>query len=450
LRHRTQTLRSRIILAFTAAGLVLCSVFALATYSIARGYLQQQRHRGVLRQAYIDANFLRDRLTTSGTTIADAVAALNPEGATAVLVERGGRWSSSKLGVGPKAVPFQVQRQAGLGRVAYAPTRVGDAAGLAVGVPVPGVGVIVYEITPLTEMQATLRVLSAVLSAGTLLGAVTALLVGLWARRRILKPLAPITSTAAAIAGGDLDRRLPATDDPDLVTMVGSFNSMVDALQQRIERDTRFTADVSHELRSPLTTLVGSVEMLNARAATLPRRIQEIIDLITAELDRFHRLLESLLDLARADAGADIAPRRVDVVELVAQVLRQSGRRHELLDAEGPAAVMGDRLQLERAVVNLLDNADRHGGGTERAGVRAEDGQVWITVDDGGPGIAPADRDRVFERFATGGGPRRSGSGSGLGLALVHEIARIHHGAVWCTDSPAGGARLVLRMPEAR
>jgi signal transduction histidine kinase len=232
--------------------------------------------------------------------------------------------------------------------------------------------------------------------------------------------------------------------------MVGSFNSMVDALQQRIERDARFAADVSHELRSPLTTLVASMDLLQARSSTLPARVQEIIGLVSAELDRFHHLLEALLDLARGDGripDEDAEP--VDMASLVGEALRRSGRPAELLrTTEGPAVVTGDRIRLERAVTNLLDNADRHGRGAVRVSVRRADGAVWILVDDAGPGVPVEDRERVFERFATGGGPRRSGSGTGLGLALVHETARAHSGSVWCTASPAGGARFVLRLPE--
>jgi two-component system sensor histidine kinase MtrB len=432
-------------------GLGVCLFFATTTYSIAREYLTEQRYRVVLRQAYADANFLRSRLATTGTRAADALAALSPEGATAVLVERNGRWSSSVLGAGPDIVPATVRRGAAAGQVAYAPARFEGGPALAVGIPLADVGAVVYEVASLTELQTTLRVLSTVLSAGTVAAAGLATVLGLWARRRILQPLAPLATTAAAIASGDLERRLPGTDDPDLVTMVGSFNTMVDALQQRIERDARFAADVSHELRSPLTTLVASVDLLNARAESLPARSRELLALVTAELERFQRLLESLLELARSEAGAHGPDaERIDMAALVAQVLRQSGRPVGLLHTTGEAAVVaGDRVRLERAIANLLDNADRHGGGAVRVDVERDGDAVWITVDDAGPGIPTADRERIFERFATGGGPRRSGSGAGLGLALVEETARAHAGSAWCTDSPAGGARLVFRLPEA-
>lgn len=447
----TGTLRSRIFATLAVGGFAISGLFAGATYSIARGYLTEQRHRVVLRQTYADADFLRHQLGTTGTSPAEALAALSAAGALAVLVEQDGRWSSSALDVGPDVLPAEVRRRAGEGEVVYAPTRAAGGPALAVGVPLPGVHAVMFEVAPLTELRTTLRLLSMVLSAGTVVATGLAVLVGLWARRRILQPLDHIAATAAAISGGDLDRRLPGTDDPDLVTMVASFNSMVDALRQRLERDARFAADVSHELRSPLTTLVGSVDLLNARSGELTPRAREILRLVTDELDRFQRLLEGLLDLARGDAGVNhLSFEPTDLATLVAEVLRRSRRPADLLEADGETLVRGDRQSLERVVRNLLDNADRHGGGAVRVSVTGASADVLLSVDDAGPGIPAGDRDRVFERFATGGGPRRSGSGSGLGLALVRETARRHGGAVWCAESSAGGARFVLRLPAAQ
>jgi two-component system sensor histidine kinase MtrB len=446
----TRTLRSRIVLALTVGGLAVCAVFALATYSVSREYLLNFRQHSVLRQAYVDANFLRAQLATAGVTPAQALAALSPAGSTSVLVRHQGTWSSSVLDVGPDAVPPSLLAAADRGTVGYVPTRTGEGPALAVAVPLIGDGVTVYEIAPLVELQTTLTLLMTILSIGTFVGTALAAVVGLWARQRVLRPLDPVASTAAAIAAGDLERRLPGTADPDLVTIVGAFNSMVEVLQQRIERDARFAADVSHELRSPLTTLVGSVDLLNARAAALPERSRQLLCLVTEELGRFQRLLEDLLELARYDAvGPTVRREPVDLAELVVDVLVRSGHPPDLLEVAGADAtvVSANRMMLERAVANLLDNADRHAGGPTRVGISCREDALWITVDDAGPGILPEDRERVFERFATGRGPRRSRSGVGLGLALVDETARGHGGAAWCVDSPEGGARMILRLP---
>ena len=370
-----------------------------------------------------------------------------------MVLQRGGHWFSSSLDTDSGSIPASLRARADAGDVAFVPTDRAGGPALAVAVPLPSVDAVVYEVAPLTELQSTLRILSIVLSGGTLAGAALAGLLGLWAARRVLRPLDPLASTAAAIASGDLARRLPSTDDPDLVTMVGSFNSMIDALQARIERDARFAADVSHELRSPLTTLVGSVDLLNGRADELPPRSRQALDLLTVDLGRFRRMLDDLLELARTGpAGTPSDGEALDLHELVQHVLLRTGRPASLLrPAASSALVRGDKLRLERALTNLLDNAERHAGGVTAVELQSDETSVTITVDDEGPGVPPPDRERIFERFATGGAGRGSGTGTGLGLALVQETARSHGGAVWCAPPPSGrGARFLLRLPAAR
>ncbi|MCF6746422.1 HAMP domain-containing histidine kinase, partial [Blastococcus sp. KM273128] len=276
---------------------------------------------------------------------------------------------------------------------------------------------------------------------------------GVWASRRAVSPLEQVAGAATRIAGGELSTRLPPTGDPDLVGIVAAFNSMVDALAARIERDARFVGDVSHELRSPLTSLTTSVEVLATRREELPPRAQQALALVEGQVTRLRVTLDDLLELAWMD-GADHGPDAVPVplAALVREVLEGTGRPVDLLEA-GPGegtTVLGDKSRLERAVRNLLDNADRYGGGPERVAVRRCEGSVLVTVDDAGPGVAPLDRERIFERFARApGSARRSLPGAGLGLAIVAETAAQHGGAAWCEASPCGGARFVLSLPAA-
>nr|WP_269204468.1 HAMP domain-containing sensor histidine kinase [Motilibacter deserti] len=318
-----------------------------------------------------------------------------------------------------------------------------------VAIPVPSVDAVVYEVSPLAELRTTLRALAVVLGAGAAVATLLAAVLGLRASRGVLRPLDPMAGTAAAIASGELSRRLPRTDDPDLATIVGSFNSMVDALQQRIERDTRFAADVSHELRSPLTTLVGSVDVLVSYRDQLPARSVRALDLVTAELDRLRMLLEDLIELSRADPEAvRKAARPLDLRELVEAALVADGDSPALLRAaSGPFVVEGDPRALRGVVTNLLHNADRHGGGVVGVSLERADGSVLLAVEDAGPGVPVAERERVFERFATLGGARGSASSTGLGLALVRETVEAHGGAVWCSARPQGGARFVVSLP---
>jgi signal transduction histidine kinase len=306
-----------------------------------------------------------------------------------------------------------------------------------------------YEVAPLLELDGTLRLLSSILGGGALLATTAGALLGAWASRSVVTPLNRVAVTAASIAGGELSSRLPATEDPELATIVGSFNSMVDTLQQRINRDARLAADVSHELRSPLTTLVGSVDLLNARRDELPARSRRVLDLVTADLERFRRLLDDLLELARADAGLDRPTAVVELDQLLRQVLGEVGHETSMLKAPVGVRVVADKPRLSRLFRNLFENADTHGGGLTGVEVTRAEDAILVSVDDSGPGIRPEDRERMFERFATGATKRGSSSGTGLGLALVAETATAHGGAVWCTTSPTGGARFVVRLPEA-
>jgi signal transduction histidine kinase len=444
-------LRARIVVAFAAGALLVSAVLVVTTFLLARGYLLEQRERTATRAAFVDADLLRSRLETAGTEVADTVSGL-PSGSADVVVRSGGAWYSSGLDVGARDVPASLRDVVGSGSAGRVRVSSADGPRLVIGVPVPAADLEFYEVVPLGELQAVLGTLAAVLGAGALTATAAGAGFGVWASRRVVQPLDQVAGAAGRIAAGELTTRLPATEDPDLVAIVGSFNTMVDALAARIERDARFVGDVSHELRSPLTSLTTSVEVLGARREQLSPRSREALELVEHQLVRFRATLDDLLELARLDndpAGEEQPP--VAVGALVREVLAASGRPVELLrtDDEERTVVRGDKLQLERAVRNLLDNADRHAGGACCVQVRRHEGSVALTVDDAGPGVPPADRERIFERFVRGPhGARGSLPGAGLGLAIVAETAARHGGAAWCSGSPCGGARMSLSLPS--
>jgi len=214
-----------------------------------------------------------------------------------------------------------------------------------------------------------------------------------------------------------------------------------------------FVANVSHELRTPLTALVTSVEVLQRRRHELTERSRQALDLIDRDLHRFQRALEDLLELGRLESGAaGSVLTTVDLPDLVRHALESSGRQADLLTVNaraGDTQVTVDKARISRALVNLFENADRHGGGLTAVSVSASDGYVEVAVDDEGPGVPPADRDRIFDRFVRGGS-RGSLPGTGLGLSLVAETVRAHDGHTWCGSGPHGpGARFVIRLPAA-
>jgi signal transduction histidine kinase len=447
-RLRPRSLRARTILYLGAGTMLVAVVFAVATYLLARSYLLDMRVQGVERRATIDARLVTSRLE-SGTGEPEVLAALDPLSSSAVLIHRSGRWFSSSLDVGAASVPPALLSLAQSGRPGYQVVDGPAGETVVVGMPLHSAGAgELFEVAPLDDLVRSLSILGFILTIGTVVAAAAGVGIGVWSSRRVLEPLDGVATAAAQIAGGQLGRRLEPTDDPDLVTIVGSFNSMVDALQTRIERDAAFAADVSHELRTPLTTLVAAVDVLQARADQMTSVQRQALDLTAAELERFRRLLDELIELARFDAGLPGEERHpVDLRELVVQSLGRHGLSADIVSGDVDALVTADRTRLERAFANLVDNADAYGGGVVAVELVREGDGVCVFVDDAGPGVPLADRERIFGRFATSGGARGSARGTGLGLAIVRETATSLGGDVWCTDRPGGGARFVLRLP---
>lgn len=446
-------LRTAIMLAFAVGGLVLSAAMALGTYLASRHYLIDQREHTALRQAYTDASFVRDGLLTSGAEVSDVLGALSPPADATIIVRRGDRWFSSSLRVGEDDIPQQLLDAAADGSASMAWQRGPDGPALMVEVPLPAVGAQYYERVSTRELADTLDALRIVLAVFAALTAMAAAALGGWAARRVVAPLDAVAGAAARIASGSLDTRLASTDDPDLTTIVASFNSMVDALHERIERDARFAADVSHELRSPLTALVTSVEVLGRRRDELPDRAQQALTLIARDLARFQRAVEDLLDLGRLEAGAAaLVLETIDARDLLMHAAEATGVPAELLrlpPSPVPSTmVRADKTAIHRAVVNLLENAQRHGGGVTEVALEARPGSVVVTIDDHGPGVVEEDRIRIFDRFVRGGS-RGSLPGTGLGLSIVAETVRAHGGAVWGTSRPDGpGARFVMQLPS--
>lgn len=447
-------LRSSVTASFALGALLLSVALSLGTYLSARQLLVEQRERTALRQAYADAALVRDGLATAGISVGEALGAVAPPAGASMYVHRDDEWYSSSLDQSGEALTAVVRPTVDEGSVGLGWTARTDPRAVVVGIPLPSVGAQYFEVAVAEELDATLRTLAVALAVGAGLTTVAGAALGRVASGRVLAPLRDVAGAARDISAGDLGRRLRGSDDPDLRVLVDSFNHMVVALHERIERDARFAADVSHELRTPVTTLTTSLALLE-RAKDLSPQAQRAVRLMADELARFRQALEDLLALGRLEAGIDtsaLVP--TDARDLVHHALAASGRAPDLLATEHDGAgtpapiVVVDRPQVVRALVNLFRNADLHGGGLVRVVVAAGDGHVDIRVADHGPGVAPADRERIFERFARAGGTK-TGTGSGLGLSIVAETAHRHGGTVWCGESSGGGAELVVRLPLA-
>ena len=440
-------LRASVTTSFAAGALLLSAFLAAGTYFVVRHYLIDQRERTAVRQAFADASYVRDGLLTSGARVSDVLGDASPPADSTIVVHRRGLWFSSSLQPHVDDVPATARDTVENGAAMTVWTRTSQGPAIVVGVPLRAIDAEFYEIAEPAELTGTLDTLRIVLTALALATAIGGALLGRAAARRVVAPLDEVASAAARISAGELSTRLPSTDDPDLATIVGSFNAMVEALDDRIRRDARFAADISHELRSPLTTLVTSMSVLQRRRADLPERSQQALDLVAVELERFRRSLEDLLELGRLDAGVALQSLTdVDLRDLVQHVLADGHRRTRPTVPDEPLVVRVDKEQVSRALVNLFDNADLHAGGLVAVSLERAGDSALVLVDDAGPGVPEAERERIFERFARAGS-RGSRRGTGLGLSLVAETMHALGGNVGCADRPGGGARFVVRLP---
>lgn len=444
-------LRSTVTLTFALASLVLATLMSLGTYLVARTYLIDQRIQSASRQAYADATYVRSGLLTSGREVSEVLEMASPPSGTTVLVHRYGVWYSSSLTRSTAVVPPELIEITDAGGVAAIWTRVDDQPAIAIGVPLPAANATYFEVSSALELERTLRILARVLALSTLITVTVGALLGRWAAGRLILPVREVAEASARIAGGEITTRLRPSSDPDLATIATSFNQMLDVLAERMEREARFTADVAHELRSPLTTLTTTVQLMEGRRDELPSSAQQALDLMSGELTRFRRMLEDLLELGRLDSG-DVAHRATvhEVEALVRETITLAGHDPaELLHIEGgPWRAELDRGHLSRALMNLIINADLHGDGVLDVRLRGDEENVLIEVHDNGPGVPEAERERVFDRFVRGGS-RGSRPGAGLGLSLVAETVRALDGTVTVGDSPLGGAVFTVSLPRA-
>ncbi|MFI5610446.1 ATP-binding protein [Amycolatopsis sp. NPDC051903] len=275
------------------------------------------------------------------------------------------------------------------------------------------------------------------------------------------RPLREMTAAARAMAKGDYPRRIRATARDEVGSLANAFNQMAADLATADQQRRELIANVSHELRTPITALNGVLENLVDGVAS-----PDTATLRTAlhQTERLGRLVTELLDLSRIDAGTlplDLS--RVDLEELLAEVAAEAeamaaaagrGVRFDVSVSPPGAAVTADRERLYQVVVNLLENAARHGpaGGSVEVRAVVRPGEARIEVRDEGPGIPAADRDRVFERFTRG--ERAGGGGTGLGLAIARWVVELHGGTIGVVE-PAGvvvpgatpGCRIRVTLP---
>lgn len=331
---------------------------------------------------------------------------------------------------------------------------------------VPQVGQ--YELFLLFNLEnqsKTLQIVSnSLIGTGSALVLLVALVTTLVVRQ-VVRPVREAAKTAEALASGDLGKRMDVHGDDEIARLGSAFNEMANSLQMQINRlenlsnvQQRFVGDVTHELRTPLTTLRMAAGLIHSSKKSFDPTLQRSVELMMMQLDRFERLLEDLLEISRFDAEvAAIEPVEFDICNVISKsiddlrmVASDVGIHIELDRPADSIYIKGDIRRVERIMRNLLTNAIDHAEGKPiNVMVRQDDHSVAVSVRDHGIGLDKESALRVFDRFWRADPSRaRTRGGTGLGLSMALEDARLHNGELEVYGEPGKGANFVLTLPK--
>jgi len=441
---RLRSLNARLTLAAIAAVLLAVVILGVGARLIVSNKLNSSLDDSLHNRAAQVAH-----LAVSAPAVLDSPGALeSPVSGRQLSVEvldRNGAIVARSLALGAKLLPRGPEvRAAAAGRTSFADAELGDEPLRVFAAPIadaggPAAGGVVIVAASTADIEDTVHELNLLLllvGAGAVLaGGVAAALL----TRRTTAPLRALSSSAAEIErSGDTATRLATPENPEEIgDLARTLNAMLAAIESSRERERRLLADASHEMRTPLTALIGNVDYLAKHGAS-----DEVIAEVRGDARRLKRLVGDLLALERESAAA--APQRpVRLDQLVAQV--GEGRPGVRTEVAGPATVIGEEDALARSIENLLENAAVHGppGGEVDLSLQVENGVARVVVTDEGEGFAPGEEELAFERFWRSDRSRER-DGSGIGLAIVKATAERHGGTV-----RAEGSTVTLTLPVA-
>ena len=438
-----RSLRTRSVAASALAILLALVVVGVGVNLLVSRHLHRSLDRTLRARAVQVA-----QLSAAAPAVLTTPGALDsPLGGTQLIVEvvdKHGRIVVRSLSLGGRVLPVTTLVRAAIdhGRAGYAEAELGGEKVRVYTAPLANFGgsaaggavVVAASTHDLEETLASVRLI--VLLSGLAAAALAAVAVALLLRRA-LRPLGDLAEAATEIERtGDPRRRLPEPSSTDEVgRLAETLNRMLAGLERARESERRFLADASHELRTPLTALRGNVAYL-ARHGAQPELVREL----EHDADRLARLADDLLVLSREESAG--APREEVRLDELARAAAADGSVE--VEAPDAVAVRGDRAALERALANLIQNAQRYGptGGRITVSAESSDGLARLTVADEGPGLDESEAERAFQRFWRGG---HGGPGSGLGLPIVRATAERHGGRAY-----ARGSRFTIELPALR
>jgi len=454
---KMRSISTKLILAFLSIGIVSAAVIFITA-------------RWNTRQEFI--NFLSDQTQSNIVTELTNYYQTNGSWAGAEIV-----FNRSEPLQGPgfdpgrpsRRIPFTLTDENGSVLIANERYRIGDkvsASDLKLGIAIAENGKAIGVLVPLrTPFQGNPRELEFIerinltLFYGALIGAVIALLLGVLLSRTLTRPIRELTDAAHAISQGELSQQVSVRSKDELGELAQAFNKMSNELSRSVNARKQMTADIAHELRTPLSLILGHAEAVHD--GILPPT-RENFEIIREEAERLEHLVNDLRTLSLADAGElTIAPQIIEPQKLLLEVASlyqyQSQSKNISLDLDIAAplsTIEVDPGRMAQVLTNIMDNALRHtpNGGRISLSATESGNQIEFAVQDSGPGIKAEDVDRIFERFyRTDSSRQRDGAepgGSGLGLPIAKSIVQVH-GRQLSAESEAGkGLRIIISLPK--
>jgi two-component system, OmpR family, sensor histidine kinase MprB len=446
--HYRRSLASRVILMTTMAVCFAVALVALGAYVTVKMSLQSSLDNSLTERAHRAASnttlvtLTHDQVPSWATGAADVRIFLVSADGSAVTTDAAG----PQVPLGEPEIAVATRDSGSSIRTVV--WRGSDYRVVAVPYVQPYALVLAQNMAP---QERVLKKLGAVMLLFGLAGVIGAAAAGWAVARNGLRPVRRLTRNVERIARTEVLQPLPVEGDDEIARLATAFNDMLIAVSASRDRQRRLVADAGHELRTPLTSLRTNLDLLlqaDATGGLDDTARAELLDDVRAQIEEMSTLVGDLVELARDEPLRPVVE-QVDLAEVVDRAISRARRRGADLAFEvdtEPWWVAGESASLERAVTNLLDNAVKWSpaGGTVR--IRLNHGT--LTVDDEGPGIAPGDREHVFERFYRSE-ESRSMPGSGLGLSIVRQVIERHAGNVRVDENDRGGTRMVLQLPGA-
>jgi len=462
-------LRRRLTLAF-AGGIALTALaLSIVAYLLVAVALQRDARDEALAQSRFNLLLAQTILPAEPTPddYARLLDALAIRGNFETLIVDGAATYPSGPQITPQLVTSELAAAVTSDRLTYQETTLGAMPALAVGTRVSQGGPAAYFFYPQDDRQAILQRLGRVLVGTGLALALLGVVFGWILARRLTRPVTLAGEAAVRVAAGDLMVRLPTGGD-EFGTLGASFNTMTATLQAKIAalqaaeaRERRFTADVAHELRTPVAALVGEASLLDRSLGPdtqtgLPQETRRAAELMVRDVGRLRRLIDDLLEISRFDAhSADVQWEQIELFDFLRRMASARGwtdaEMQLVRQDEHPVLLTTDRRRFERIVVNLVENGLLHGRPPVVVEVRLvapreRPPQLVLAVTDHGPGISLEHLPHVFDRFYKAD-PSRGAPGTGLGLSIAWENARLLGGGLRVRTYAGEGTRFVLRLP---